>query len=346
VGVHQVTLKVAGISGLAETTVKIRVDEGSVDNPPIAVAQAADPDAVEGDVFVFTDSNNDGQHAVELDGSGSYDPDGDAISGYQWYLNSNLIGSQAVISHTFAVGSHTVTLKVTNASGQAETTVNIRVDEGGGNNTAPVLNPVDDQAIQVGEKIILQLSATDADEDTLIFSSNNLPINSALDPGTGLFQWRPWYDQSGQHTITFSVSDGIENVSQDMQIDVSQKEVTSWYQQWLVKNDLLLNVSTTNKLLAIGDKTGRENKEIEFQVQAIGQGDFMYYAENLPEGAFLDSQTGQFSWRPWYDQTGQYTVLFIVTLNDWQAQETIDITVDEVELSDWYAHWFTYLTEN
>ena len=71
------------------------------------------------------DTDGNGQEAVNLDGSASYDPDLNNITAWEWSEGTTALGSGKTLGHDFAVGSHTVTLKVTDSSGltASDTTV-------------------------------------------------------------------------------------------------------------------------------------------------------------------------------------------------------------------------------
>ncbi|MBI2621547.1 MAG: S8 family serine peptidase [Candidatus Levybacteria bacterium] len=62
------------------------------------------------------DNDGNGTEAVTLDGSGSYDPDGSIVS-YDWYEGGIWLGSGATLTVDFALGTHTVTLTVTDNDG-------------------------------------------------------------------------------------------------------------------------------------------------------------------------------------------------------------------------------------
>lgn len=66
---------------------------------------------------------------LTLDGSGSYDPDGDPISGYQWACSDGQTASNATAPFTFAAGPQTCTLLVTDSESLTGTTsVDFTVD--------------------------------------------------------------------------------------------------------------------------------------------------------------------------------------------------------------------------
>jgi len=75
--------------------------------PPVA---NAGPDQT------VTDSDSNGTETVTLDGSGSYDVDG-TIAAYEWKEGTTVLGTTVTINPSLSVGTHTVTLTVTDNQG-------------------------------------------------------------------------------------------------------------------------------------------------------------------------------------------------------------------------------------
>jgi hypothetical protein len=74
--------------------------------------------------------------AVTVDGSGSTDPDGDTLT-YEWSEGANVLATTAAASFSLPVGSHTLTLEVTDPAGLTSTTsVTVTVAD----TTAPVIS--------------------------------------------------------------------------------------------------------------------------------------------------------------------------------------------------------------
>src|SRR5256885_2220413 len=97
------------------------MDVSPGNTPPVAVVG---PDVV-----------TDCQTPVTLDGSHSSDPDGDALS-FEWTCAGYVLGTNATLTGTFAVGTNVVTLTVTDPSGaSALATVTVTVAD----TTAPVI---------------------------------------------------------------------------------------------------------------------------------------------------------------------------------------------------------------
>ena len=74
------------------------------------------PNVITPDNILLGDLNSDGGELVELDGSASTDIDGEILK-YQWTLDTMKIGEEAIISYPFPLGSHQVTLAVTDNDG-------------------------------------------------------------------------------------------------------------------------------------------------------------------------------------------------------------------------------------
>jgi hypothetical protein len=91
--------------------------DGGCNTPPVANAGADQVVECAG-----------GLTAVTLDGSASSDPDGDTPLTYEWREGVTVLGTGATLNTSLAFGSHTITLKVTDPSGDfSEDTVNVDV---------------------------------------------------------------------------------------------------------------------------------------------------------------------------------------------------------------------------
>lgn len=100
--------------------------------------------------------------------------------------------------------------------------VNISLDDGSLNysvvvyfnitlNNPPVLNPIGDYNITEGDVFLLNVSATDADDDTLTFTSNSsLGFTKTIhNASLNNFSLTPTNDQVGTHIILFTVTDAF-----------------------------------------------------------------------------------------------------------------------------------------
>lgn len=75
----------------------------------------------------------------------------------------------------------------------------------------PVIEPVEDKVVKVGEALKFKIMARDDDNDLLSFAEVDLPPGASLiDNGdnTATFSWEPDDSQVGLHKVIFSASDG------------------------------------------------------------------------------------------------------------------------------------------
>jgi hypothetical protein len=144
VGQHTITLVVADDQGAS-----------SSDDVLVTVLAAnVPPEADAGDDVTVIDADQDGGESVLLDGSGSSDADGNIVA-YDWYKAGTCIARGASASAKFGVGKHSVTLSVTDDSGQVSSdSLVVEVSEGS------VPAPVNLTATVVGGVVTLTWSDT------------------------------------------------------------------------------------------------------------------------------------------------------------------------------------------
>jgi hypothetical protein len=184
VGTHTVTLTVTDREGASASDDMILTVDPNL--PPVA---NAGPDQTVN--FV---------QPVSLDGSGSSDPEGLALS-YVWALDGAQIatGPNPIVG-PFPVGARMITLTVTDDQGlSASDSMVVNVI-----NEAPVARAGSDQWIQTLETVLLYGSASfDPEGETLSFvwSLDGAQIATGPTPVVGPFA-------AGTHTITLTVTDG------------------------------------------------------------------------------------------------------------------------------------------
>lgn len=181
-------------------------------------------------------------------------------------------------------------------------------------NTAPILNAIPDKSVNEGTELVINVSATDAEGDNLVFSATGLPTGALFDAATRKFTWKPSSTQAGDYTVTFSVSDGKLSASTNVKITV-------------------VDANTAPTITPIADKTVNTNQQLIFDVVATdGEGDNLIYAAGpLPSGATFDAALHRFSWKPSGSQAGDYTVTFFVS--DGNSTPSIIVKIKVVKVN-------------
>lgn len=92
-------------------------------------------------------------------------------------------------------------------------------------NPPPVFDPVAAQMVNEGDTLVLTVSATDPNNDPLVFSAGALPAGAAFDSPSRTFSYTPGHDVSTPSAdsffdVFFSVSDGNSDVTMPVRITV------------------------------------------------------------------------------------------------------------------------------
>ena len=175
------------------------------------------------------------------------DPDGNPLT----YSATGLPGglainpSTGVISGTVTPGSSTIMVTVSDGMAQASMSFVLTVTA----NRAPTLAAPGDQSNDNDDIVSLQLTASDADGDTLTFSSTGLPTGLVLNPGTGLITGTP--TSLGPHSVVVTVSDGVASAARSLTWTVSEVPPTPPLSHWKFDTD-----SGTSAVDSTGGRTG------------------------------------------------------------------------------------------
>ncbi len=172
----------------------------------------------------------------------------------------------------------------------------------------PELSPIGNKEVNESELLSFTISATDHDMDTIRYLATNLPYGADLNNVTGEFSWTPTYSDSGLYDVEFIANTNGLITSENVVITVN-------------------NVDRAPVFAPIGDQVADENRLLSFNISATDEdGDIVRYsAVSLPEGAELNSETGDFNWIP--VATGNYVVTFIAESNGLNDSQNITIEV-------------------
>jgi len=189
-------------------------------------------------------------------------------------------------------------------------------------NTAPTLNPIGPQTIDEGASLVLPISSSDSEADSLIYTIENVPLNAAyFDSGNGncVFTFDPGYFQAGGYPVRFIVSDGEFADSELVQIDV-------------------FNTNRAPIFDYIGSKALNEGQHLEFITTSTepDSESITLIVENLPVNAtYTDSGNGHglFVFDPDFTQSDVYIVRFIASDGFLADTAFADIVVSNVNIA-------------
>ncbi len=281
---HSITVRVTDSGGLfAERTFNVQVNE--VNSPPV-IAAIGSRNVNEGSTLSFnvpaTDPDvpaNTLTYSVvgALPAGATLDP---VTGAFSW------TPSEAQGPQTFSV-----TVRVQDAGGASdEETFQIVVAEA---NTAPQLADIADQSVDEGSAMTFTASATDSDtpSNTIRFSLGaGAPAGAAIDPDTGVFTWTP-SEAQGPGTFTISiVAMDAGGLSDTTTVAVTVREA-----------------NTAPSISAVPPQTVFQGGILRVNVDAadadLPANALTFSLTDAPEGATIDPQTGEISWRVPREQT-------------------------------------------
>jgi PKD repeat protein len=185
------------ISGITDFSFDI-ITVNTVNDIPVA---NAGPDQS------VSDANGDGVETVTLDGSASSDIDN--LVSYQWTEGSTVLGTTAIISPSFPVGIHTVTLTVTDSEGASawdETTTIVLA------NQEPVADAGSGRSVYVGD--VVSFDGSDSyDPDGAVVSYEWDFGDEEIDSGESVTHI---YTSKGTYAVTLTLTDngGLTSLNQ------------------------------------------------------------------------------------------------------------------------------------
>lgn len=226
---------------------------------------------------------------VQLDGSGSYDLDGHIVK-YSWTGNPD---PQDIANPTLSLspGTYIFILVVTDDKGAESEPSTVTITVLSPINNPPILIVPGPQSVAERGSLSFTVSSSDPDNDPLTISTSNIPRGAFFNSNTGIFNWVPDYDQAGNYTVIFSVSDGKIVVEKSVNITVVDT-----------------NRAPTIKTVQIPE--GRVDQKYQAPIEAIDpDGDLLSF-ELLyqPEGMSINPVSGVLSWKPNHSQIGEWGV--------------------------------------
>ncbi len=166
------------------------MNEGVQNDPPIADA---------GSNQTVTDSDNSGSESVTLNGSGSSDPDG-SITSYIWREGGSQIASGATPSVNLSVGTHTITLTVTDNDGATDTD-DVIITVNAGSTGGDVHVWLEAECGNVGSLWNTPSDGNASNDEYVTIQSGNNSTSSAPTSTSGHITYDFDVDENGSYTI-------------------------------------------------------------------------------------------------------------------------------------------------
>ena len=124
-----------------------------------------------------------------------------------------------------AIGSYEVTVEVSDGELTDTQSFTIIVTEPEPVNQAPIITPIPDTNITLGETFTYPVDAIDPDGDDLTYSLTDSPPDMDIDENSGVISWTP--TAVGSYYVTVVVSDGDLSDSQSFTITVDKALLVS-----------------------------------------------------------------------------------------------------------------------
>ncbi len=233
------------------------------------------------------------------------------------------------------VGNNDVSLTVTDGTDTVTQDFTIDVTAAPVVNTAPTFTSTAITTATEGDVYTYTAVASDADDDTLVIASGTLPGWLTFNPASGVLSGTPNATDVGNNSVSLSVTDGTETVTQEFIIDVTAAPV----------------VNTAPTFTSAGLLMGTVGNVYSYTATAtdVDMGDTLTFSSvTLPPWATFDPATAILTGTP--DVEGDYPVELTVSDGiDSTAQNfTIAVTVpsenvalsifETTERADW-ASW-------
>ena len=299
-GAPSITVQVSdGRGGAASETITVTVSE--VNTAP--VLDAITPKGVaRPDTLTFTATASDDDYR-----EGTADTVAFSLTGVTTTTSGASITPAGNFSWTPAAnqtGSYNVTVTVTDGTGLTDSQ-NVAITVNTQPNMAPVLTTIGSKS--VNELVLLEfnVTATDADGDSLRFSlETGAPSGASINLTSGAFTWTPTEMQDGAPSITVQVSDGRGGAASET-ITVTVSEVNTAPVLDAITPKGVARPDTLTFTATASDDDYREGTADTVAFSLTG-------VTTTTSGASI-TPAGNFSWMPAANQTGSYNVTVTVT---------------------------------
>ncbi|MCL6582932.1 MAG: HYR domain-containing protein [bacterium] len=151
---------------------------------------------------------------------------------------------------------------------------------------APVLQPIGNQKVMVGNTLSFTVQATDEDGDAITYAASNLPAGATLDENSGQFTWTP--TQVGTYSVEITATDSTGRSSSeaiDIEVHLASLSINNQSCTGAANEEVTFTISVNsapNQVDAFGFEVSYDESVLEFK--SIG-----------PEGGTRGSLTQDFN---------------------------------------------------
>jgi len=224
------------------------------------------------------------------------DLDNDILTYYDNTSLFNINSSTGFINFTPTtdnIGNYSINITVSDGTDSASALMILSIL----NNTAPVIDSIANQTGEENTLFELTVTGSDADGDSLTFSSNYSELTSTIINATAArFSFTPVDEDNGNHTILVTVTDARGAINS-----------TTFVLE-------ILDVNNPPVLGPIGNRIAKINKTFSLKVNAsdLDSGDTLTFSDNT--SLFdINPSTGLIEFTPNASQEGEYTINISVT---------------------------------
>jgi hypothetical protein len=197
-------------------------------------------------------------------------------------------------------------------------------------NSEPVITSTEITLVTTGTEYSYTLTATDADDDNLTYSATIIPSWLSFDATTGVLSGTPVDTDAGDHEITLTASDGINNIDQTFTIAVSATVQPN--------NAPVITSSAVTSVTAV-----TEYSYTLTATDADNNNTVTLSATTIPNWLTFNTDTGVLSGTPTVAEAGDHPVTLTVHDGTDSVDQHFTVTVNanqifaDAERADWPA---------
>ncbi len=233
-----------------------------------------------------------------------------SISGIDSSLLNPSSGEFLFIPDSIDVGIYNITVTIFDGTDSVSDLFLLTVNEPF-NNTPPVITPIGDKSIEVGNTLNFTIDANDAELDILTYSIPGVS-SSVLNPSTGEVYFTPESSNVGVYNIIVTVSDGTDSVTDSFVLTITEAFG-----------------NTPPVITPIGDKSIEVGYTLNFIIEANDADlDALTYSIPGVSSSVLNPSTGEVNFTPESSNVGVFNITVTVSDGTDSVTDSFVLTVN------------------